>query len=59
VAETIPMRPTWRRSGPAKKPSGPPRPRKPVLIRFGRAWINGTEVGGTDPRWSHLDRSYD
>jgi hypothetical protein len=53
------MRPTWRRSGPAKKPSGPPRPRKPVLIRFGRAWINGAEVGGTDPRWSHLDRSYD
>lgn len=25
----------------------------------GRAWINGREVGGTDPRYAHLDRSYD
>jgi hypothetical protein len=59
VAETIQMRPTWGRSGPTKKRLSPPRPRKPVLIRFGRAWINGNEVGGTDPRYAHLDRSYD
>jgi hypothetical protein len=25
----------------------------------GRAWINGTEVGGPDIRFAHLDRSYD
>jgi hypothetical protein len=25
----------------------------------GRAWINGAEVGGTDPRYAHLNRSYD
>jgi hypothetical protein len=27
--------------------------------RRGRAWINGREVGGADPRWSHLGRSHD
>jgi hypothetical protein len=25
----------------------------------GRAWINGREVGGPDPRFAHLSRSYD
>ena len=25
----------------------------------GRAWINGREVGGTDPRYAHLSQSYD
>ena len=25
----------------------------------GRAWINGREVGGADPRFAHLDASYD
>jgi hypothetical protein len=25
----------------------------------GRAWINGREVGGADPRYQHLARSYD
>jgi hypothetical protein len=25
----------------------------------GRAWINGREVGGADPRFAHLSRSYD
>ena len=27
--------------------------------RGGRAWINGREVGGTDPRFAHLTRSHD
>jgi hypothetical protein len=22
--------------------------------RVGRAWLNGVEVGGADPRWDHL-----
>jgi hypothetical protein len=25
----------------------------------GRAWINGREVGGTDPRYVHLSESHD
>ncbi len=25
----------------------------------GRVWVNGREVGGTDPRYEHLSRSYD
>lgn len=27
--------------------------------RVGRAWINGDEIGGADPRYLHLSRSYD
>ena len=27
--------------------------------RGGRAWINGREVGGTDPRFAHLTGSHD
>jgi hypothetical protein len=27
--------------------------------RVGRAWINGREVGGADPRWIHLSESHD
>lgn len=38
-------------------------PERPIpasaLSTGGRAWINGREVGGTDPRYAHLDRSYD
>ena len=25
----------------------------------GRAWLNGREVGGADPRYTHLEASYD
>jgi hypothetical protein len=25
----------------------------------GRAWINGRELGGTDPRFAHLAHSHD
>jgi hypothetical protein len=35
-----------------RKISGEPRFR-------GRAWINGREVGGVDPRYAHLSRSHD
>jgi hypothetical protein len=27
--------------------------------RVGRAWINGHEVGGEDPRYIHLSESHD
>jgi hypothetical protein len=53
VAQTIQLNPPRRR-----KPIKPPRVPKPPPSR-GRAWINGSEVGGTDPRFAHLDRSYD
>ena len=25
----------------------------------GRVWLNGREVGGPDPRYAHLGRTYD
>ena len=56
VAQPIPMRPQRGRR-PPERPSKPIRS-KP-LIRYGRAWINGSEVGGVDPRFAHLNRSYD
>jgi hypothetical protein len=37
----------------------PSKPREPLFTDGGRAWINGAEVGGTDPRYAHLNRSYD
>jgi hypothetical protein len=36
----------------------PPKHRA-LKLRNGRAWINGREVGGTDPRFAHLNDSYD
>ncbi|MFL5894841.1 MAG: hypothetical protein ACJ76Z_06970 [Thermoleophilaceae bacterium] len=36
-----------------------PPVREPLFVKGGRAWINGREVGGTDPRFAHLNRSYD
>ena len=47
-----------RRDGPlqrviqARRRLDPPRP-------GGRAWINGREVGGSDPRYAHLGNTYD
>jgi hypothetical protein len=37
----------------------PPPARQPLSTKSGRAWINGREVGGTNPAFAHLDRSYD
>ncbi|HEX4720752.1 MAG TPA: hypothetical protein VH300_19685 [Thermoleophilaceae bacterium] len=53
MARTIRLPPPRRR-----KPIKPARVPKPPA-GHGRAWINGSEVGGTDPRFAHLDRSYD
>jgi hypothetical protein len=57
------MKPTWRRSRAKRVPESAPAQPKPTPIPFflnhGRAWINGDEVGGADPRFAHLDRSYD
>jgi len=64
VAETISMRTARRKRVRKQAPAAatgreadPPRMR--ALMHSGRAWINGSEVGGTDPRYAHLDRSYD
>jgi hypothetical protein len=54
VAQTIRLRPPRRR-----RPTKPPPLRPKPLTGYGRAWINGSEVGGTDQRFAHLDRSYD
>jgi hypothetical protein len=35
------------------------RPRPAAGSSTGRAWINGREVGGGDPRFDHLAISYD
>ena len=41
-------------------------PRRPRVIEArrrlqptGRVWLNGREVGGTDPRYAHLSSSHD
>jgi hypothetical protein len=39
-------RPSTRRDGSGKQ-------------RRGRVWINGREVGGTEPRFAHLAAAYD
>jgi hypothetical protein len=47
-------------------PSGTARYRRVARVadvrqaaRRGRVWVNGREVGGTDPRYAHLATSYD
>jgi hypothetical protein len=35
------------------------RRRLPSPRGGGRAWINGREIGGSNPRYSHLDANYD
>ena len=45
-----------------RRPRRPPRraARRPAKERpYGRAWINGREVGGADPRYAHLAAGYD
>ena len=62
MAQTIRM--------PARRPRRAPTRQRRVLLPpresklwdsgdNGRAWINGSEVGGPDARYAHLDRSYD
>jgi hypothetical protein len=65
VAKTIQLRPARRRSPPRKPAKAAPaaRPQEQLQVPFflnrGRAWINGDEVGGADPRFEHLNASYD
>ena len=50
VVELTQRRASRRRPAPARK--SPDR-------AYGRAWINGREVGGVDPRFAHLAAAYD
>jgi hypothetical protein len=60
VPQTTPLQPyrAAKRRGGRERPPGAAG-RKPLFTPGGRAWINGHEVGGTDPRFAHLNRSYD
>jgi hypothetical protein len=65
VAKTIQMR-SARRERQARKTAAAAaearsqdRLQVPFFLNHGRAWINGNEVGGADPRYAHLNRSYD
>jgi hypothetical protein len=59
VADLKPLRPPRQRRSRRTSWTPPPKQREPLFTDGGRAWINGTEVGGTDPRYAHLNRSYD
>jgi hypothetical protein len=65
VAKTIEMRPARRRAQAKKAAAASAEarssdaPKVPFFLNHGRAWINGDEVGGADPRFAHLNRSYD
>jgi hypothetical protein len=60
VAQTTPVLP-YRSSRRRRARDRPTQPIQQSQLHFsgGRAWINGREVGGPDPRFAHLDRSYD
>ena len=55
-----------RRRGDFHRPDGDRRVGRAIDARrglatrgVGRAWINGREVGGADPRYIHLSESHD
>jgi hypothetical protein len=64
VAKTIEMRSARsqrraKKAAAASEAKAPDSVQIPFFLNHGRAWINGSEVGGADPRYAHLDRSYD
>jgi hypothetical protein len=59
VAQTTPLLPHRAAKKRAARPRAARQERPPLWTPGGRAWINGREVGGTDPRFAHLNRSYD
>lgn len=58
VAQTIQIKPARQRNG-RRRAAPPPQSKRKLREQAGRAWINGAEVGGSDARFAHLDRSYD
>jgi hypothetical protein len=63
VEKTVSMKTAKRRSHSRKAgesaPAKPQPTKVPFFLDHGRAWINGSEVGGSDPRYAHLNHSYD
>jgi hypothetical protein len=59
VAELKSLRPPRLQRARRTSPPRPPGPRQPLFGDPGRAWINGVEVGGTNPRYAHLNRTHD
>ena len=65
-ANMPPVNATVRDLGSARRRSRPAEKREPLEAlapaersTVGRAWINGREVGGPDPRFLHLMLPYD
>jgi hypothetical protein len=60
--EAVPMRATVVSMNAARR-RGPRMPRVIEANRRlrpkGRAWVNGREVGGADPRYAHLSSTHD
>jgi hypothetical protein len=48
-----------KRAGESAPARAPVARAVPSFVSKGRAWINGNEVGGSDPRYAHLNHSYD
>jgi hypothetical protein len=59
VSQLTPLRPARDERNRRRGRDRPPENHEPLFVKGGRAWINGREVGGTDPRYAHLNRSYD
>ncbi|HEX8856439.1 MAG TPA: hypothetical protein VF752_12650 [Thermoleophilaceae bacterium] len=62
MSDAIPIQNARRRSGRRSDDRPVARAieaRKSLGTGRGRVWLNGSEVGGTDPRFSHLAASYD
>ena len=56
VVTSLPRR---RRRGGAASQGQRLQPTRALARNSGRAWVNGREVGGADPRFAHLTGSYD
>lgn len=59
MAELKQLHPTRAARARRNAAARPAKRREPLWDKSGRAWINGREVGGTDPRFAHLNNSYD
>jgi hypothetical protein len=62
MSDATPIQFARRRSG--RRPDDRPvaraiEARKTLGTGRGRVWLNGSEVGGTEPRFAHLAASYD
>jgi hypothetical protein len=61
IDDVSPTVTSLRREGTRGRERARPATHPPHRVRpgSGRAWINGREVGGANPRFAHLAGSYD